>query len=948
MPRTTTLWFFTIVAAFQMHLAAAEGVSENVPVPGGTVAMARSLGFTPAPERARFVAELARLMHFSAENPGTARARAAAMPAVSSDAAAETVPIPLTVAVWSQAVFRRAVAPGAIVAAILADPRASHLCYGLAAVDDETLQYLVDHPAVITRLYEHDAAAFAAFGDSLHVHANRVVPPGGPDAVALWAATVGEALDRPEPFIGALFALQEGRLAYLYDTIAQLDAPRAAFALGLWITDPARRVKRFKALAESNRTAFPQWRPAKLPFTRPVHDVGSMLSRVEAEPDGSPSFPALRSWWTWAFESADLPPARVQFANTVTDDGPVDAAWLAQVIVSADARDRRERLDQFAFGQRTFGTADPSSMPDVLIAIRAFPRYRMLMLTLERIGVHHPAVYASAARRAQELARVDGRRAFVALGQFQGSLALVARMAGVRTLDLATTESLITSLCGVPLDRDGRYAGAIATWMRQDLRAALTAAAVRPAPDTMESTLFSALAGAHAVRQQATSTILWEGQRYRLDLAGSEEQRLRRVREKQGSFSVDLALDLQDVSSKLTAAPLAPSDIRAAGVALKVLAPLFAAREASGGSDPSSIGPGGLRGAREIIGRAMEDLDRITSFPDGQRAARVAASLAGLVDDVLADALVAWAYAISIADADSPVLLTGHVTRRHDFGFGAGGWGARVRRAWALPKQEIIARAPWHISGSLLGLDVALSSLGLRRVNAERVVDPPTLSANERDGFAVSVALMDPFALRDEDRDAIGDAVARGRARVASLAEDHGSIEGVTGEIQMDGWRLRALRWTVANEPARVGSMFSLTELLYLGRAPIADLNPWGASAIGWSGCVCTLLAPPRLWRLLWGRPQLGLMAATIPDLNLHVALMLRELKLPAAIAKAVLAGAVQDFIDESRPTDFNDWLTLVRSAQAVSRDRIEDYVAAATASGPLVPDGVADGSGQP
>ena len=164
----------------------------------------------------------------------------------------------------------------------------------------------------------------------------------------------------------------------------------------------------------------------------------------------------------------------------------------------------------------------------------------------------------------------------------------------------------------------------------------------------------------------------------------------------------------------------------------------------------------------------------------------------------------------------------------------------------------------------------------------------------------------------------------------------------------MDGWRLRALRWTVANEPPRVGSMFSLTELLYLGRAPINDLNPWGASAIGWSGCVCTVLAPPSLWRLLSGRPQLGLMAATIPDLNLHVALMLRELKLPAAIAKAVLAGAVQDFIDESRPTDFNDWLTLVRSAQAVSRDRIEDYVAAATASGPLVPEAAADGSGQP
>ena len=57
----------------------------------------------------------------------------------------------------------------------------------------------------------------------------------------------------------------------------------------------------------------------------------------------------------------------------------------------------------------------------------------------------------------------------------------------------------------------------------------------------------------------------------------------------------------------------------------------------------------------------------------------------------------------------------------------------------------------------------------------------------------------------------------------------------------------------------------------------------------------------------------------------------------PAAIAKVVLAAAMQDFIDEVRPTDFNDWLTLVRSARTASRERIEDYVAAATAAGPLI-----------
>jgi hypothetical protein len=244
---------------------------------------------------------------------------------------------------------------------------------------------------------------------------------------------------------------------------------------------------------------------------------------------------------------------------------------------------------------------------------------------------------------------------------------------------------------------------------------------------------------------------------------------------------------------------------------------------------------------------------------------------------------------------------------------------------------------PWHVTGSLLGLDVALSSLALRRVNSDRLLDAPTMSTNERDAFAAAVALLNPFDLRDADRDAIVEGIARGRARVAALAEDGGTAGEMAAAVRMDGWRRRALAWTIAHDPQRLESMFSLTELLYLGRAPVRDLHAWGMAAVTSAGCLCTQLAPPNQWRLLLGRPQLGLMASTVPDLNLHVAMMLHELRLPAAIAKSVLTAAVQDFIDETRPTDFNDWLTLVRGAQAVPRDRIEDYVAAVTAQGPLI-----------
>ena len=314
-----------------------------------------------------------------------------------------------------------------------------------------------------------------------------------------------------------------------------------------------------------NRTSFPQWQPAKLPFTRPLYDVSSMLARIQVNPDGSPSFPAVRSWWSWAFEGGELPPPAAH-PDAPADDGPVDAAWLAETIASGDVRTRSERLDQFAFGQRAFGGADRGAVADVLTAIRAFPRYRMLMLTLEQMGVRRASVYAAAARRAQQLSPLDGDRAFVALGQFQGALALIARLTRMRTLDVAAAEALVTSLSSVALNPDGRYAGGVASWIQQALRPAI------PRADDIDNALFPALAGAPSAGDQPRRLIDWEGQRYRLDPAVAEEQRLRRVREKQQSASLDQALNLLAISRKLSAAPLAAPDVAAAVATLKELA----------------------------------------------------------------------------------------------------------------------------------------------------------------------------------------------------------------------------------------------------------------------------------------------------------------------------------------------------------------------------------------
>ena len=115
------------------------------------------------------------------------------------------------------------------------------------------------------------------------------------------------------------------------------------------------------------------------------------------------------------------------------------------------------------------------------------------------------------------------------------------------------------------------------------------------------------------------------------------------------------------------------------------------------------------------------------------------------------------------------------------------------------------------------------------------------LTINQRTTFSETVVLLNPFELRDADRDAIADAIARGRARVEALAARGERLAELADEIRMDEWRRRAAQWTLENDAPRVASFFSLTELLYLGHPEkTAALDEWGVSGVAFDGCVCT------------------------------------------------------------------------------------------------------------
>lgn len=939
MPRAPFLCLM-IVAAFPLRLSAAGPAVVMAPVPAATLAVARTLGMAPELDRGRFLVEAVRLLHGGPESrtaPIDELRRADSAQRTPPEGDVLRVPVPLDPEVWSAAVFKRRVAVEHLVDAILLDRRAALLAAGLAALDDETLEYLGSRPATLTVVHERSAAIFAAFGASLRVRDGRVVPPGGEGAIPLWEAVVGAPVTAPERFVPLLYSLGGGRVAYVYDTINDLDPAAAAFALGASIPDAALRLDRFRALIAAAVRQYREWKPEALPYSRPLSDLGLLLMRLRFDEAGQLLPPMDRAFWAEVWGDA---PSRASAEGSAPtgagDEGggdrSVDAAWLVEATSTGNMFERGDRLDQVAFAQRVFAGADAASLADAASAVRVFPRQRMLMLTLERMGVRAPALYGFLSRQVSRIDVSDGNRAFWVVAPLQSALALVARMTRAGSIDLRTAESLMRSVVSVPFDERGRYAGGLARWLVRDLVPRL------PQATDVESSLMLAMAGPLA--GDRAPRVDWEGTSYRLDLAYAEQHRLNDVREKQGGYTVDLALDLLRVADALNAPGL---DGDALDKIADNLAGIAAVRGAELDATFDVLPPGvsAPRRGREAIGRVAAELSQAVRARDARRAARQAGPLLEFVDIALGEALLSLAYAADIGDPLGTALLARNVALRHDLGFGMHDTDVRARTMWAVPRQDFQPGIPWHVTGSVLGLDIALARLSLTRINSDRLGDAPRLPSIERDGFAVGLALMDPLPLTDAARDAVSSALAAGRRRIDALAARREPLEPIASVLRLDGVRRRAVRLAIDEEPSRVADLFSLGELVALGGLnPETDLDPWGVSALQLSGCPCTRFVLPGTWRLLAGRPQVAFAAAAMPDLNLRIADVLAELRLPAALIRPVLAAAIQDFVEDAAPSDGGDWWALSHAARAVPRERVEDYVAAvASIDGALVPD---------
>jgi hypothetical protein len=709
-----------------------------------------------------------------------------------------------------------------------------------------TRTWLEREPALAAQIVKSWPGAFAVAAPGLSITENGVQLAGGQDAVAAWTALVGVPPTEPSQFLRRLLDRDDGRLARFFATIRQLDEGTREAVLAPLAGETATAA--LDAVYKAARRAEPVWPPNVHPYQLTNADLPSVLRGLsELNPSELPQQAGL---WP-ALLRSDVGSRRD--AAAILAQAPASSAYTATVraILDGQYRERRDRLTMVVLARRVWHeTADSTDQADAVYALAQFPRYRALLLTLDRIGIVSPGAWAASVDAARRVDEGGGSERTERMAVFQGALAMLERSCLAGSLGAADADRLVRTLAdGVVKGSDLRRV--VASWITDDLLPALPPL-VRPDAFTgrtaYESRILQALGGPTTKTGVAVS---WEGLDYTVDVAAAERERILRIRELLPSPGLDAALE---------------SDSRAR----------------------------------------------------------------------LAAALTALAYAPALGDPDGPVTLSPDVISRHAFGPATPNAGRQP--AWSPPLERSGTGAPWHVEGSLLGLDLALARIALRRISVDDMPAIPTINLNDQFTLARTAVAMTPSALSDETRDRIAAAIARGRKRVAQAGANPAAVDELAGEIGMSGAQRQTLPWTLSRDPDAAPRLFGLRDLFWLGRDGLdaKTLAPWGVMADTVYGRLVPRFEAPVAWDLLAGRPDTGMLATQVPDLTLRLAEETARLHLPATLIPAALLYLTQDYWHEVDARFADDWPAMVRGAAAIDSSRMGDYVAALGSQGPL------------
>jgi hypothetical protein len=665
------------------------------------------------------------------------------------------------------------------------------------------------------------------------------------------------------------------------------------------------------------------WEIPERPFWRPSLDPALLVSDLTIDAGGVPRVPGTAAFWTLVFGGDPVDRERGALAG----GAPADFTRLCEQIFTGGQAVIRTPYQQVLFASRRLASLTPDLARDAVVATRAVAQYPALIAALERARITAIPVYAAAVRRAAALAAIDDdRRAAVTLTQFQGALAIVGRALARGSIDQPQATAAIGALAAIEPDARGDYAGQVVEWLGGTIGGD-RGAGVRSDGDTahsLDDRVLTLISGPAPLRGDVVD---WEGTRYRVDPAGAESARLRRLLDDSALPYLATAASLVAAATVLEGNAVTPPALTRQ--AENVDAALVAV--ACTGPERRQSADLGTR-CRELV----TALTRAARSGDTKNATRVAPRLRLLADTFLARGVIELVYAVALGQPDGAPVHAADAASRHDLGLSLPGFGRLG--AWRRPAAGADRMRDWHVTGSLLGLDVVLAPLSLVRVSTRPPSTRPTLNDEDRRVLTEAVVLMESPQLTGTDHQSLVAAVRRGRERLAGIRSD-GDLQAIAGALDLPPARRTLLLWAAGQSAA--AARLSPYELLLLGLSDgprPARLDAWGAAGEPRVGCSCLQLPPRGKTDLLTGRWHTGVMATGFPDLNLRLAEMLAELRMPAALLPSVLASATWDLVLNVRSRDFDDRQGLVDYVDALTIDRVEQYLALLTTDGPLVP----------
>jgi hypothetical protein len=304
----------------------------------------------------------------------------------------------------------------------------------------------------------------------------------------------------------------------------------------------------------------------------------------------------------------------------------------------------------------------------------------------------------------------------------------------------------------------------------------------------------------------------------------------------------------------------------------------------------------------------------------------------------LTEALLTLVYSPALGDPEGSALLSRDVPQRHDFGLDGGVSPRREFIPWLPPREQIGDGLPWRVGGSILGLDLGLARLALRRIDDNDMPQAPTINLNDELTLARTAMALVPRELTDAARDELVAAIERGRDRIAGADRSLPAITGLAREVQLSPALLQALPWMASHIPESIPALFGLRDMLWLGKPKLsqAELDRWGVYAEPLDARLRPEMPVSARWEDFGGRAEAGMMGTQVPDLTLRIAQETLRLKLPARVIPALLLYASQDYWHDVEARFPDDLPAMTRQALALSSSRVEDYVAALAGDGPL------------